>query len=198
MSLSSKYTKTIYRYLKQFRNTGLWKIKYKDFKEILGIPSSYQTCNIETRIIKPAIKQLTQEKNLFDEKRIPFKNLKIKKIKGRGRGRGGIIEALEFTFDKETKEANKSEIQTTEHIEPNLDLYISKLISTEFGNARILNVEKRNKKLKVTYSLTKSNEIKSELFNSIAELEREIEHAKEKNKNINLENFSNLMTKIKF
>ena len=93
VSLSSKYTKTIYRYLKQFRNTGLWKIKYKDFKEILGIPSSYQTCNIETRIIKPAIKQLTQEKNLFDEKRIPFKNLKIKKIKGRGRGRGGIIEA---------------------------------------------------------------------------------------------------------
>lgn len=193
VSLSSKYTKTIYRYLKQFRNTGLWKIDYDEFKEILGIPSSYISTMIDKQIIKPAIKQLTQEKNLFDITRIPFKNLKYEKIK-----QSNKIKFLQFTFDKETKEANKSEIQTTEHIEPNLDLYVSKLISTEFGNARILNVEKRNKKLKVTYSLTKSNEIKSELFNSIAELEREIEHAKEKNKNINLENFSNLMTKIKF
>lgn len=209
VSLSSKYTKTIYRYLKQFRNTGLWKIKYKDFKEILGIPSSYQTCNIETRIIKPAIKQLTQEKNLFDEKRIPFKNLKIKKIKGRGRGRGGIIEALEFTFDKENTDNKKikaekkkiadqnSEIQATEHIEPNLDLYLNKLISTEFGNARITNVEKHNTKLKVTYKLTKNSEIKSELFNSIAELEREIEHATEKNQTASDEAFKNLVKKVK-
>ena len=173
VSLSSKYTKTIYRYLKQFRNTGLWKIDYDEFKEILGIPSSYISTMIDKQIIKPAIKQLTQEKNLFDITRIPFKNLKYEKIK-----QSNKIKFLKFTFDKETKETNnkskenKSEIQTTEHIEPNLDLYVSKLISTEFGNARILNVKKHNNKLKVTYSLTKSNEIKSELFNSTAELER--------------------------
>ena len=91
---------------------------------------------------------------------------------------------------------NKSEIQI-EHIEPNLDLYIGKLISTEFGNARITNVEKHNNKLKVTYSLTKSNEIKFELFNSIAELEREIEHATEKSKNMSVEKLNDLLTKIK-
>lgn len=197
VSLSSKYTKTIYRYLKQFRNTGLWKIDYDEFKEILGIPSSYISTMIDKQIIKPAIKQLTQEKNLFDITRIPFKNLKYEKIK-----QSNKIKFLQFTFDKEIKETNnkskknKSEIQI-EHIEPNLDLYIGKLISTEFGNARITNVEKHNNKLKVTYSLTKSNEIKFELFNSIAELEREIEHATEKSKNMSVEKLNDLLTKIK-
>ena len=203
VSLSSKYTKTIYRYLKQFRNTGLWKIKYKDFKEILGIPSSYQTCNIETRIIKPAIKQLTQEKTLFDEKRIPFENLKIKKIKGRGRGRGGIIEALEFTFDKETNNKSKEDkpeiqaIQSTEHIEPNLNLYNNKRISTEFGNARILSVEKDNDKLKVAYNLTKNGEIRYDFFNSIAELEEVIQYPEANNQTISAEKIKNLATQIK-
>lgn len=204
MSLSGKYAKRLYMLLKQFRSTGLLKLDFDEFRRRLDIPTKYRISEIDKEILKSAVKELSEEKNLFNMPRTAFKNLKYEKIKGRGRGRGGIVVGIEFTFDKETKETNnkskenKSEIQITEHIEPNLDLYVSKLISTEFGNARILNVEKHNNKLKVTYSLTKSNEIKSELFNSIAELEREIEHAKEKNKNINLENFSNLMTKIKF
>ena len=30
--LNTRYTKTIYRYLKQFRTTGIWRVKWVDFK----------------------------------------------------------------------------------------------------------------------------------------------------------------------
>ena len=42
VNLSGTYAKTIYRYLKQFRAKGWWRVKYKDFKELLEIPESYQ------------------------------------------------------------------------------------------------------------------------------------------------------------
>lgn len=203
MSLSGKYAKRLYMLLKQFRHSGLLKLDFDEFRRRLDIPTKYRISEIDKEILKSAVKELSEEKNLFNMPRTAFKNLKYEKIKGRGRGRGGIVVGIEFTFDKETKETNnkskenKPEIQATEHIEPNLDSYISKLISTEFGNARILSVEKHNNKLKVTYSLTRNDEIRVELFNSTAELEREIEHAKEKNKDISMESFNNLMTKIK-
>ena len=100
--LNSRYTKTIYRYLKQFRTTGIWRVSWDDFKEILGIPSSYKMCDIDKRILEPSIKQLQEPLNLFERSRTPFKNLKYTKIKGKGRGRGGAIKEIEFTFDKQT------------------------------------------------------------------------------------------------
>ena len=108
--LNSRYTKTIYRYLKQFRTTGIWRVKWDDFKEILGIPSSYKICDIDKRILNPCVEQLSSPLNLFElhenktkkATRTPFKNLKCTKIKGKGRGRGGAIKEIEFTFDKQT------------------------------------------------------------------------------------------------
>ena len=93
VGLSGTYAKTIYRYLKQFRQTGLWHIKYKDFKELLGIPESYQACNIDQQILKPAIRELSAERNLFDMRRTPFEKLVVIKHK-----KGREIEALEFCF----------------------------------------------------------------------------------------------------
>lgn len=94
VNLSGTYAKTIYRYLKQFRAQGWWHVKYKDFKELLEIPESYQACNIDQQILKPAIRELSSERNLFDQRRTPFKGLIIKKIKS-----GRNIEALEFYFE---------------------------------------------------------------------------------------------------
>lgn len=197
MSISGKYTKRLYMLLKQFKHTGLLKLDFEEFRRRLDIPTKYRISEIDKEILKSAVKELLA--------RTSFKNLKYEKIKGRGRGRGGIVVGIEFTFDKETNETNennkskedKPEIQTTEHIEPNLDLYTSKLISTEFGNARILSVEKHNNKLKVTYELTKYGERRFELFNSIAELESNIEHTTAKNQTISAEKFNNLVTQIK-
>ena len=93
VGLNGTYTKTIYRYLKQFRSSGRWRIRYDDFKELLGIPESYQSCDIDKRILKPTLKELSAERNLFDQRRTPFKKLVVKKHK-----KGREIEALEFCF----------------------------------------------------------------------------------------------------
>ena len=60
--------------------------------------------DINKRILEPSIKQLQEPLNLFERSRTPFKNLKCTKIKGKGRGRGGTVVAIEFTFDKQTAE----------------------------------------------------------------------------------------------
>lgn len=94
VGLSGTYAKTIYRYLKQYRQTGLWRIKYKDFIELLGIPSSYRARDIDKQILNPTIKELSAERNLFDQRRTPFKGLMLKKIKS-----GRSIDTLEFYFE---------------------------------------------------------------------------------------------------
>lgn len=108
--LNGKYAKALYIHLKQFRTTGIWRVKWDDFKEFLGIPSSYQVCDIDKQILNPCVEQLSSPLNLFElhenktkkATRTLFKNLKYTKIKGKGRGRGGAIKEIEFTFDKQT------------------------------------------------------------------------------------------------
>lgn len=93
VNLNGTYIKTIYRYLKQYRQTGRWRIRYDDFKELLGIPESYKSCDIDKQILKPTIKELSAERNLFDMRRTPFEKLVVIKHK-----KGREIEALEFCF----------------------------------------------------------------------------------------------------
>ena len=99
--LNGKYTKILYMHLKQFRTTGEWIVRIEDFKRLFDVPNSYKMCDIDSRIIKPAITQLSSEVGLFDTKRIPFKNLLCIKKKGRGRGRGGAVTHFIFKFSKQ-------------------------------------------------------------------------------------------------
>lgn len=99
--LSGKYTKILYMHLKQFRTTGEWIVRFEDFKRLFNVPNSYKMSDIDSRIIKPAITQLSSEVGLFDTKRIPFKNLFCIKKKGKGRGRGGTVTHLIFKFSKQ-------------------------------------------------------------------------------------------------
>ncbi|PAF47026.1 hypothetical protein BKH43_08270 [Helicobacter sp. 13S00401-1] len=117
VSLSGAYAKTIYRFLKQWRSKGEWRINYFDFKRILGIPDSYASTDIDKQILKPAIAELSSEKNLFDEKRIPFKNLKVEKLDADGEPvkKGRKIVFLKFTFKsikalKDVQEPTKESI----------------------------------------------------------------------------------------
>ena len=83
------YAKECYRRLKQFRSTGYWKVSIEDFREILNIPESYRTSNINIRILKPIEKELSPY----------FGNLSINKIKSNEAG--NPITHLEFFFEKE-------------------------------------------------------------------------------------------------
>ena len=101
-SLKSKYTQTLYRLLKQFRFTGFRSIKWTEFIEIMDIPTSYRMFDIERQILKPAIAELTQEADIFNQNNPIFKKLTYKKIRGTGRGRP--VEKIEFYFMPETKD----------------------------------------------------------------------------------------------
>ena len=106
LSLQSKYSKTLFRLLKQFRTQGWAQFEWESFRELMGIPESYQNRNIDQRILKPAVEELSRTKgnDLFVEyhdSTPTFKNLEYTKIKVKGRGRGGKVGAIKFTFTKE-------------------------------------------------------------------------------------------------
>jgi len=84
--INSRYTKTLFRLLMQFKKTGLYIVGIDDFRELLDIPKSYQMFNIDQRILNPALKELNGY----------FKDLKLEKIKAK---KGNKIEKLKFTFD---------------------------------------------------------------------------------------------------
>lgn len=90
-SLSSSYSKTMYRLLKQYKSTGYYTVKMEEFREILDIPKSYKMGNIDQQILNPVKKEMAR---FFD----PFK---IKKIKAK---KGNKIDRLEFHFVEKEKE----------------------------------------------------------------------------------------------
>ena len=88
--LSSTYSKNMYRLLKQWRSTGFAVYTIEEFRRLLDIPDSYSMGNINQRIIPVIQKDLKPY----------FKNLKIKKIKGKGKNSRKIVR-LEFKFKPE-------------------------------------------------------------------------------------------------
>lgn len=112
IALSGKYTKTLYRLLKQYRTTGTAYFEWEEFKRIMDISEKMRMCDIDKDIIKPAIKELTKERTLFDQVRIPFKNLSFEKKKIKARGRGGKVVGIEFTFKPENIAIQKIENET--------------------------------------------------------------------------------------
>lgn len=92
-SLSSSYSKTMYRLLKQFKNSGYYTVKIDEFKELLDIPQSYRMTHITQKILKPISKELSQY----------FEPFEIKKIKAK---KGNRIDRLEFIFQEKKYKKN--------------------------------------------------------------------------------------------
>lgn len=133
IALSGKYTKTLYRVLKQYRTTGKAYFEWEEFKRIMDIPEDYEIHNIDKWILKPALKELTKERNLFDQIRVPFKNLAYEKEKQKGtRGRGGKVIGITFTFKPENIQMQKLENES------------QKIMSDEQKYLKILNNMKLN------------------------------------------------------
>lgn len=90
-ALNSSYSKTAYRLLKQFRQAGYYIIQIDEFRRLLDIPKTYKMGNIDQKVLKPIKNELSEY----------FKNLKITKLRGKGK-RKRFIENIEFKFDPET------------------------------------------------------------------------------------------------
>ena len=85
VGLKSKYSKTLYRMLKQWRSVGQYEIK-----AMMDIPASYSNSRITARCITPAITELTETKS--------FEDLAVRPIR---KGIGGTICGYIFTFTPE-------------------------------------------------------------------------------------------------
>ena len=183
--LPSTYTKTIYRFLKQWRTQGKWEISYNDFKDILGIPHSYQASDIDKRVIEPSIKVLSEiTHTLFDTERTPFENLKCEKIK-----KGRKIETLIFTFKPQYNKEPQQKEQTIATQEPQKlePIFIQRLREIQKKEAIIYNnqeyfilkIEKLNEHFSILFS--KNAKIPKNDFYVDFSLERAEQLAKDNN-----------------
>lgn len=92
--LKSSYSKTAYRLLKQYRNTGTARFSIDEFKRLFDVPPSYEICHITERILKPIQQELSPI----------FKGLEIIKHKRRRK-----VIGIEFAFMTEAQMAKKQE-----------------------------------------------------------------------------------------
>ena len=92
--LKSSYAKTMFRLLKQFRTTGYAYFSVADFNELLDVPKSYKSSNINQSVLKPIKEELTPL----------FRGLTVRKKYGNGRGKPVI--GYSFTWKSEKKNAN--------------------------------------------------------------------------------------------
>lgn len=92
LKLRSKYAQALFRHLKQYRDTGLWRVDIKDFRRLFSVPKSYPVKEVTKRVIEPAVRECKQ----FFGGTINWHYLKAK---GAGsRGQGGRVIGVEFTF----------------------------------------------------------------------------------------------------
>ena len=89
--LRSKYSKTMFMLLKQYRTTGIKRIKKEDFYTIMGIPPKYKSGNVDQKVINPIKKELAPL----------FRNLKFAKVKHHNR-----VVGYKITFIKEDPNKN--------------------------------------------------------------------------------------------
>lgn len=71
IKLRSTYAKQMYRLLKQWRTVGQKEWPVQDLRYLLAVPKNYRTCDIDSRVLKPIIKELSPI----------FRDLKVKAIK---------------------------------------------------------------------------------------------------------------------
>lgn len=102
VSLKGNYLKTLYRLLKQWDTKQERTFEIENFREMLEIPKSYKMYNIDQKILKPALKELSKY----------FENLKIEKIK-----KGVKIVSIKFKWKNKKKDLqNTLEISISERL----------------------------------------------------------------------------------
>ncbi len=97
--LDSRYSKNIYRLLKQYRTTGRYETSIQDFREKADCPESYSSKYVMDKVIKPSLKEL--------EAGNYFQDLKCEPQYASKRGRPVI--GYIFTFTPESKAEQHSQ-----------------------------------------------------------------------------------------
>ena len=81
VNLSGKYTKLLYRQLKQWRTQGHYSVLMKEFRELMDVPESYTTRDITKRIIVPSVNKLLKLKEFhFLQYKYSYKGKKVVRV----------------------------------------------------------------------------------------------------------------------
>ncbi len=89
IQLDSKYTKSLYRLLKQYRSTGRYEVDIEKFRKVMDIPKSYTNRDVMSKVINMSLNELD----------CYFQNLKCEPQYARKRGRP--VTGYIFTFTPE-------------------------------------------------------------------------------------------------
>ncbi len=111
IKLDSKYSKSLYRLLKQFKSTGILEISLNEFRGKMDIPSTYTNRDVMSKVINPTLEELQNY----------FQNLQctVKYEHKRGKPVSGYI--FTFTPEQLPKTASK-ELPADEPSEPQKEL----------------------------------------------------------------------------
>lgn len=165
--LKSRYSKALYRKLKQFKDTGWWEVSIEAFKDALDIPKSYRPSEINIKVLKPIENELPTY----------FENFRI--IKKHKKARGNPIVGYRFEFKEEIiKESKNVSFQCPECGKP----LIEKIIN---GNNCWCHEDgwKENAKCRC-------------IFNSVSEIKGYSEYPAQSNQTVQSENEKRLSKKI--
>ena len=171
IGLNSKYSKILYRLLKQYKITGKYEVKIDDFRKKLDCPASYSNKYVMDLIIKPVLKEL-QNYFLNLQCTVQYENK-------RGKPVSGYI----FTFEPEKMPQPELSVTTVEQSRPQKDILsqeeTDKLVN-EFGKELVMDYIERTTKYNccnytkirqwITEDMDKKNKSKMQ-FNQFMERE---------------------------
>lgn len=115
VNLDSKYSKRLYKLLKQYRTQGHYYISKNDFYGSMDVPSNYTNSNFNRLVLKPALAEC--------QKYMPSLSCEVKK-----KGRGGAVQGYNFVFDKEISKKNNPEMSSKKSIKK------CKSVKNDFNN----------------------------------------------------------------
>ncbi len=137
IKLDSKYSKTLYRLLKQFKTTGRYEVKLDDFRKKMDCPVAYSNKYVMDLIIKPALKEL---QNYFQDLQCT-----VQYAHKRGKPVSGYI----FTFQPEQIQKPEFPAAETKASEPKEDTLSQKekdKLVNEFGKEVVMDYIERTTK----------------------------------------------------
>ena len=137
IGLNSKYSKTLYRLLKQFKTTGRYEVKLDDFRKKIDCPESYSTKYVMDKVIKPSVHEL--------QKYFPDLQCTVQYTQKRGKPVSGYI----FTFEPEKILQPEVSVATVEPSNSPKDILsqeeTDKLVN-EFGKELVMDYIERTTK----------------------------------------------------
>lgn len=101
ITLDRKYSKTLYRLLKQYRSTGHYEVSSEELKKLLDYPDTYKNKYVMDKIIKPSLKELDEY----------FQNLKCEPQYAHKRGRPVTGYIFTFTPENRKRETDQNQMQ---------------------------------------------------------------------------------------